>query len=100
MSVYKEFGLVLEDKNMKENLGIEKLCFSKITIDLTTTIAFRESLSDDGEYEPYTYLYTDQGVHFCLDISYEDFSIIFHTEVMPVLNKDKDTPITHFNNEQ
>lgn len=100
MSVFKEFGLVLEDKNMKENLGIEKLCFSKITIDLTTTIAYRESLNDDGEYEPYTYLYTDQGVHFCLDIPYDDFSIIFHTEVLPVLNIDKDTPITEIKNEQ
>jgi hypothetical protein len=88
MTVFKEFGLVMEDKNMKENLGIEKLCFSKVTIDLTTLIAFRESLNDDGEYEPYTY------------ITYDDFCIIFHTEVMPVLNKDKDTPITHFNNEQ
>ena len=52
MTVFKEFGLVMEDKNMKENLGIEKLCFSKVTIDLTTLIAFRESLNDDGEYEP------------------------------------------------
>lgn len=84
--LFKEFGLVLENSKMKEDMGIEQLIFSRLTFDLTTILGFRESMNDMGELEPYTVVYTDTA-HYCLDISYTDFAIIFHTEVLPLLEK-------------
>ncbi len=80
--IFKEYGLVLENSKLKEDLGIESLIFTKITVDLTTLIAFRESVNDNGEIEPYTYIYLENGQSFCIEISYDDFLIVFHTEVI------------------
>jgi hypothetical protein len=79
--VFKEYGLVLENMKLKEDLGIESLIFAKITVDITSLIAFRESVNDQGEPEPYTVIYLDNGQSFCIEVSYEDFLITFHTEV-------------------
>ena len=84
--LFKEFGLVLENSKMKEDMGIEQLIFSRITFDLTTITGFRESMNDMGDIEPYTVIYTDTA-HYCLDISDTDFAIIVHTEVLPLLEK-------------
>jgi hypothetical protein len=37
--------------------------------------------------EPYTIINTDSGHTFCIEIPYEDFQIMFHTEVIPYLEK-------------
>lgn len=79
--VFKEYGLVLENSKLKENLGIESLIFAKITVDISSLIAFRESVNDDGQTEPYTVIYLDNGQSFCIEVPYDDFLITFHTEV-------------------
>lgn len=79
--VFKEYGLVLENMKLKEDLGIESLIFAKITVDITSLIAFRESVNDQGEPEPYTVIYLDNGQSFCIEVPYDDFLITFHTEV-------------------
>jgi len=79
--VFKEYGLVLENMKLKEDLGIESLIFAKITVDITSLVAFRESVNDQGEPEPYTVIYLDNGQSFCIEVSYEDFLITFYTEV-------------------
>lgn len=79
--VFKEYGLVLENSKLKEDLGIESLIFAKITVDITSLIAFRESVNDDGNTEPYTVIYLDNGQSFCIEVPYDDFLITFYTEV-------------------
>ena len=87
MSIFKEYNIVLENAKLKEDLGIESLIFAKITVDVTTIIAFRESIGNDNELEPYTIINTDSGHTFCIEIPYEDFQIMFHNEVIPYLEK-------------
>lgn len=87
--IFKEYNVVLENSKLLEELGIEKLMFAKVTIDLTQVVVFRESLDANGDIEPYTIVYTEQGTSFCIDISYEDFQIMFHTEIIPVINEQR-----------
>ena len=87
MSIFKEYSIVLENGKLKEDLGIESFIFAKLTVDVTTVIAFRESVGNDGEMEPYTIINTDSGHTFCIEIPYEDFQIMFYTEVIPYLEK-------------
>lgn len=81
MSKFKEFGLVLENASMRESIGIEQLVFCKIVLDLERIVSFRESVSDKGDPEPYTVVYTVDGQIYTLDMPYIDFLIIFDTEV-------------------
>lgn len=73
MAQIVEFNLVLENSRMKEDLGIEQLHFAKCAFDLESVIYFRESVSDDGDPEPYTLIIIDPGVSLCIDTPYEEF---------------------------
>lgn len=85
-SLFKEYNIVLENLKLKEDMGIDALIFAKITVDVAQLVSFRESVNDNGDIENYTVVHTLSGHTFCLDIPYEEFQIMFHTEVVPLLN--------------
>lgn len=76
-SIIVEFNLVLENSRLKEDMGIEQLMFSKCSFNMLDVEYFRESLSADGDAEPYTVVGLETGLILCLDVTYEEFKILF-----------------------
>lgn len=68
-----EFGLVLENSKLKEDMGIESLTFSKCCFNILAVDYYRESFDDEGNIEPYTVVVLDTGTLLTLDLPYSDF---------------------------
>jgi len=68
-----EFGLVLENSRLKEDMGIESLTFSKCCFNILAVDYYRESFDDEGNVEPYTVVILDTGRQLTLDLPYSDF---------------------------
>jgi hypothetical protein len=71
--VMVEFGLVLENSKLKEDMGIESLSFSKCCFNILAVDYYRESFDDEGNVEPYTVVILDTGSQLTLDLPYNDF---------------------------
>jgi len=71
--VMVEFGLVLENSRLKEDMGIESLTFSKCCFNILAVDYYRESFDDEGNVEPYTVVILDTGRQLTLDLPYNDF---------------------------
>ena len=68
-----EFGLVLENSRLKEDMGIESLTFSKCCFNILAVDYYRESFDDEGNVEPYTVVILDTGRQLTLDLPYSEF---------------------------
>jgi|LakMenE01Jun11ns_1017448.scaffolds.fasta_scaffold9879882_4 hypothetical protein len=77
LSPYVELTVILENVKMKEDLGIEELYRLRLTINMLDVEGFRESIDDNGNLEPFVMLYMKDGKLFCIDLSYDNFKILF-----------------------
>lgn len=83
MNLAQEFEVVLENSKMKEDLGIEVLATAKCVIDLSSVIAYRESITEDDQPEPYTIVYF-AGFSWTLNIPYDEFRILHNREILGI----------------
>ena len=68
-----ECNIVMENKRIKEMTGREELSFVPFSFDLSIVTGFRQSLTDEGDLEDYSVVYTEYGDVWCIDVSYDDF---------------------------
>ena len=83
MNLAQEFEVVLENIKMKEDLGIEVLMTAKCVIDLSSVIAYRESVSEDEEIEPYTIVLLPSTI-WTLNIPFPDFKKLHNREILGI----------------
>lgn len=79
LPIHIELIAVLENVKMKEDIGIEQLYKVRQTINMLEVDGFRESVSEDGEIEPFVIVYMRDGSRCCFDKTYNDFKILFNT---------------------
>jgi len=69
--------MILTNVKSKELTGMEELIFVPAVIDITDVVHFRQSVDDDGNLEPYSYIYTETIGSMCIDIPFSEFKEIF-----------------------
>lgn len=67
---------LMVDLKLTELIGQDSVIHAPFSFNPKNIIAFRQSISDEGELEPYTLLYSEYGDTWCIDIPYEDYKKI------------------------
>lgn len=61
------------ESTKNRDLGIKSLIFIKQAFLKDDVVEFRESVDDDGNVEPYTYVLTTNG-EMCINMRFSDFA--------------------------
>ena len=69
--------MILTNVKSKELTGVEELVFVPAVIDVDDVVHFRQSVDDDGNLEPYSYIYTETIGSMCIDIPFLEFKELF-----------------------
>ena len=72
-----ECNMVMENKELREMTGQENLLFPAFSFNLDIVTAYRQSVSDDGDLEDYTVIYTEFGDTWCIDVPFDEFNYTY-----------------------
>lgn len=70
--------IVVESAKQRD-LGIKNLIFIKQAFAKEDVLEYRESVDDEGDVEPYTYVFTTQS-EFCVNMTFENFKRFMEEE--------------------